>query len=169
MRKIGLFAGVFDPIHLGHTGFIKQAIAADALDKVYVLVEKKPKYKTCLANYEHRRRMAGLAIKDIPQAELYEAPGEYFPITSALPGIKKTEPDAEIFLLVGDDVAGHIGSWHDPTGLIRTARLIIAPRGKTGPYGEVSSLKIRNKLTAGDKNVELDPAVLRYCLKHGLY
>ncbi len=86
-RKIGLFAGVFDPIHLGHTHFINQAIEDKSLDKVYVLIEREPRYKNCIAPYEDRKNMVALAIQDIPKAAIYEAASPFFPITSSLPDI----------------------------------------------------------------------------------
>ncbi|MEI9913739.1 MAG: adenylyltransferase/cytidyltransferase family protein [Candidatus Saccharibacteria bacterium] len=39
-RKIGIYAGSFDPIHLGHITFALQAIEQAGLDKVYFLPEE---------------------------------------------------------------------------------------------------------------------------------
>jgi nicotinate-nucleotide adenylyltransferase len=166
-KRIGLFAGVFDPIHLGHTSFIRRAIEDNRLDKVFVLVERAPKFKQCIASYEQRTTMAELALKNIPQAEIYESASEFFPITSSLPAIKKANPDAGIYLLVGNDVAAHMDKW-EATDELADIRLIIAERGAAVPYSDVSSLKIRQKRQAG-QDVELDPKVLAYCEDNKLY
>lgn len=167
MKRIGLFAGVFDPIHLGHTSFLRRAIEENRLDMVYVLVERAPKYKKCIAAYEHRKAMAKLAIEDIGNAEIYEPASDFFPITSSLPDIKRTNPGAEIFLLLGDDVAAHIDKWEAGDEL-KGVKLIVAERNARMPYSDVSSLKIRQKKQAG-LEVELDPRVLAYCEENSLY
>jgi nicotinate-nucleotide adenylyltransferase len=168
MKKIGIFAGVFDPIHLGHTYFIEQSVKKYALDKVYVMVEQEPRYKTCLASYGHRKKMAGLATRGIPQAEIYESESKFFPLTSSLPEIKKANPGSKLFLLLGDDVAAHIKDWQGSGQLLKGVELIIADRKHGGRYAEVSSLKARNKLAEGIES-EISPAVLDYCRENGLY
>lgn len=167
MKRIGLFAGVFDPIHLGHTSFLRRGIRENRLDKVYVLVEQVPKYKRCIASYEDRKAMAALALGDIPNTEVYESPGKFFPITASLPEIKKANPEAELYLLLGDDVAAHIDKWESGDEL-KGVKLIVAKRNADIPYSEVSSLKIRQKIKTGQE-VELDPKVLAYCEENKLY
>ena len=160
MKRIGIFAGVFDPIHLGHTEFIKKAVKEHSLDKVYVLIEQNPKFKTCLASYEHRKKMAELATENIPEAEIYETAAESFPITSSLPGIKGANPDAEIFLLLGDDVAEHINEWQAKE-ILEGVELIVAKRNQGEPLSRISSLKIRQNIQ--DNEVAgLEPKVLGY-------
>lgn len=166
--RVGVFAGVFDPIHLGHSYFIKKTIAEKRLDKIYVLVEKRPRYKKCAASYEHRLKMTRIALKDIPEVEIYEGESEYFPITADLPTIKKANPEAKIHLLLGEDVAEHIGDWEDPNAALEGVELIIAKRKKGEPYAEASSLKIRKSLK-NNGPVQLDPSVADYIKKNRLY
>lgn len=168
MKKIGIFAGVFDPIHLGHTYFIDHSIKKHSLDKVYILVEREPKYKTCLASYEHRKAMAGLAIEDIPRAEIYEPSSKFFPVSASLPEISKANPNSKLFLLLGDDVAKHINEWPDSEKLLKDVELVIAVRGSDEPYSKVSSLKVRKKIETGGEP-EVSPEVLDYCGANQLY
>jgi nicotinate-nucleotide adenylyltransferase len=167
-RKIGLFAGVFDPIHLGHTYFINQAIEDKGLDKVYVLIEREPRYKKCIAPYEDRKNMVELAIKYIQQAGIYEAASPSFPITSSLPDISKAEPDAKLYLLLGDDVAEHINEWQ-AAEILKDVELVVVLRGRGGPKTELSSLKIRKQLAETGESAGLDARVLKYCLEKSLY
>lgn len=168
MSRVGIFAGVFDPIHPGHTFFLEKAANDKKLDKVYVLIERHPKYKSHVASYEDRREMVRLSLQKIPAAEIYEGKDEYFPITSNLPDIKKTNPGSQFFLLLGEDVAAHIGSWDDSKGALDDVELIIAKRKKGEPFAEASSLKIRNSLK-NDELVELDPGVAEYIKHNQLY
>lgn len=158
---------MFDPIHLGHTEFIKRAITGQGLDKVYVLIERKPKYKTCIAGYADRKQMVGLALEQIKEAEIFEPESEFFPVTSALPDIRKANPGAKLFLLAGDDVAARIGEWKEPD-VLEGVSLVVAKRGLEGQYSNVSSLKVREKMKK-DEHPELDPKVLAYCESKRIY
>lgn len=169
MKNIGLFAGVFDPIHLGHIHFINQAIKKSGLDKVYLLIEREPKYKDSVAAYEHRRRMVELATARVSKIELYESKSPFFPISSSLPEIRQTNPGASIFLLLGQDVADHIRGWAGANKLLKDVKLIIAPRGGEGVYSETSSFKIRQELKKGKVPAGLDRSVLDYCRQNGIY
>lgn len=168
MKKIGVFAGVFDPIHIGHTEFIKQAVQDKKLDKVYLLVEKKPKYKNCIASYRHRRKMAELATADIPQVQIFEQAADTFPITSTMPRIRDENPSAKLFLLLGDDVAAHINEWQDRDAL-KDVEMIVANRNREERYSKISSLKIRNQLKKSGQMPALHPDVLKYCQDKKLY
>jgi nicotinate-nucleotide adenylyltransferase len=46
MKKIGIFAGTFDPIHEGHVAFAQAVLADLSLDKIYFLPERQPRRKT---------------------------------------------------------------------------------------------------------------------------
>ena len=168
MKRIGIFAGVFDPIHLGHIEFIKKVIKENKLDKVYILVEQEPRFKICLASYEHRKKMTELAIKGIPKAEIYEPAAKSFPITSSLPEIRKANPDTGIFLLLGDDVAEHINKWPDAQRLLKGVELVVAERNRDDSLSQVSSLKVRKQIKDGD-DTGLDLKVLGYIRANNLY
>ncbi len=169
MERIGIFAGVFDPIHLGHTAFIKKSATENKLDKVYILIEKTPRYKKCIAGYEHRKEMVRLAVSGLAGVSIYETATESFPISAAVPKIKKSKPGAEIFLLVGDDVKEHMSSWADSEWLLANTKLIVARRNGGGEYAAASSLKIRGKLRNKQQDVDLDNKVLKYCQSKKLY
>ena len=67
-KRIGIYGGTFDPIHLGH---IKVAMAARLrfhLEKVIFVAARCPPHKSIndISYSEHRYAMVELAIKDIP-------------------------------------------------------------------------------------------------------
>lgn len=169
MKNIGLFAGAFDPIHLGHIHFINQAIKKSELDKVYLLIEREPKYKESVADYEHRRRMVELATAQNPKIELYDSKSPFFPISSSLPEISQANPGVNIFLLLGQDVADHIHGWEGADKLLKNVNLIIAPRGEEGAYSQMSSFKIKQELKKSKTPAGLDRLVLDYCRQNGIY
>ena len=65
-KRIGLFGGSFDPIHLGHIAILKSFLYSGYIDEVWVLVNPNPPHKHVLdANYSDRLRMVQMATKDI--------------------------------------------------------------------------------------------------------
>ncbi len=165
MKRLGVFAGTFDPIHLGHTAFVEQAIEAHELETVLVLVEKKPRFKTCFANYEQRSEMVRLAIAENPKIRLYETNCDDFPITNCLPKIRTEYDDAKLFLLIGTDVAKHIKTWPNAGELLRGIELIIGQRQPAAP----SSLKVRRSLAISPQTTALNPQVKSYITQNNLY
>ncbi|MCA9332160.1 adenylyltransferase/cytidyltransferase family protein, partial [Candidatus Saccharibacteria bacterium] len=45
MKKVGIYAGSFDPIHKGHIALAEQAIQQCGQDKVFFMVEPRPRRK----------------------------------------------------------------------------------------------------------------------------
>lgn len=65
-KRIGLFGGSFDPIHLGHIAILKSFLSSGYIDEVWVLVNPSPPHKHVLdANYSDRLSMVQMATKDI--------------------------------------------------------------------------------------------------------
>lgn len=165
MTKIGVFAGTFDPIHLGHTGFIEQSIEKNGLNKVLLLIEKNPRFKTCLADYEQRRKMAQLAIADNSRIEIYETDYDDFPLSHCLPKIRAEHEAAELFLLLGNDVAEHIKTWPGFEQLLSGIELIIGERAPASP----SSVKVRENLRILREKSALHKDVYHYIRQSNLY
>ena len=63
-RKIALFGGTFDPVHLGHTTVAEDAARRISAEKIVFIPAKRSPLKGFLpkANDEHRLRMITLAI-----------------------------------------------------------------------------------------------------------
>jgi nicotinate-nucleotide adenylyltransferase len=161
---IGILAGTFDPVHLGHIGFIEQTIRDKKLDKVYLLLEKKPKHKAVYASYEDRFNMVASAIRSHPNIEVYDCKAENYPISRCLPKIKKVDSSAKLYLLTGQDVAEHIMSWEGAENLLDGVELVVASRDDG-----ITSGKIRKAIANGQKPIGLETEVLEYIQKRKLY
>jgi nicotinate-nucleotide adenylyltransferase len=72
ISRIGIIGGSFDPVHNGHLRIAETAQHKYKLDKVIFVPAYCPPHKArpTLAPYEHRFRMIGLAIKNIPAFEV---------------------------------------------------------------------------------------------------
>jgi nicotinate-nucleotide adenylyltransferase len=120
-----------------------------------------------------------------------ERPGPCYTVDT-LRAIHASDPDAELTLIVGADMARTLASWHEPREILKLARLAVAEREGSSrrkvldallslggedrvvfvdmvPH-EISSSLVRRRLTAGEPIDELVGAdVADYIAEHELY
>lgn len=164
MLRIAVLAGVFDPIHLGHLDFIERIIAEKSLNKVYLLAEKAPQHKPVFASFADRLKMIELALENHPNIEIYDCDAENYPISHALPEIKKSNASSQIYLLTGHDVAEHIRSWDGVEQLLKNVEIVVANRNDGITSGKIRKSLAKNQIPHG-----LDPKVIEYIQRAKLY
>ncbi len=190
-KRIGIFGGTFDPVHLGHLAIAQTAKAQAHLDKVLFVVAAAPPHKSgdALTPADTRVAMTAAAIREEPAFELsrieLDRPGlSYTADTLAL--LKKSMPGARLFLIVGYDSAIDLPRWHSPENIMRLATLLIAPRPENTqplppllkghyemlvmPEYRLSSSDIRARLQRGEcVSGALPEAVMRIIQEKRLY
>ncbi len=194
LNKVGIFAGSFDPVHEGHLAFARQAIEECGLDKVFFLVEPRPRRKQGVRALEHRAKMVQLAIKNEKQMGSIMLEQTRFTVAETLPILKARFKGADLHLLFGDDVLKHLAGWPHIEELLNGVGFIIGIRSNsdaairatlktlektrgikvnytifksTAP--DISSTRIRIALKRGQQVQGLTRPVLRYVQTHGLY
>lgn len=193
MKKIGVFAGTFDPIHNGHMAFANAALAY-GLDKVYLLPEPRPRRKQGVRALEHRLEMINLAIADEPRLGSIKLEQARFTPHETLPVLQERFKGAQIVLLFGDDVIAHIADWPHINDLVQSVELLVAVRhhnrnklaetfailhqtsGLAFDYQliepaqvDVSSSRVRASLRAGDTSHMISEQVAAYIRNRRLY
>lgn len=129
-RKVGIFAGSFDPIHEGHLQIAHEALSQCGLEKVFFLVEPRPRRKQGVKALEHRVRMVQLAIKNEPKFGSIILEQSQFTVSNTLPILQARFLGARLYLIMGDDVANHLAGWPHVAELADT-ELIVALRKKS--------------------------------------
>lgn len=192
--RIGIYPGAFDPIHAGHVAFAKQALEHFGLDKVYFLPEPRPRHKQGVKALEHRIAMIARAVKHEPQMGLVDVHDQQFTITETWPKITARFAGAELFMLLGSDVAMRLGAWPDLVEHIAAMPVfIVGMRQQSNEVNEVlhnlqsvrgiairyhlletqhqrvSSADIRMRLRKGVVPSQLHPSVQRYITENNLY
>lgn len=135
-RRVGLFGGSFDPVHLGHLHVAEAAQRAFALDRVVFVPAAQPPHKPGrrLAPGHHRLRMLALALAGHPDwsvSELeLERGGTSFTIDTvrALPAALGAPDDVAIFLLLGDDNLPGLPAWREARALVERVQPIVVRR-----------------------------------------
>ena len=185
-RKICLFGGTFDPIHLGHLHIAQAAVDELELDKVIFLPCKQSPHKSnhAQASEDDRLEMCRIATADIHWAEVDE-----HDLVAASPcyswrtaeNIATRFPDAELYWLMGTDQWQALPEWNRPNHLAHLVKFIVYTRGETptprqgyelhGITGShpASATKIRANMPQHLLTDWLSPEVAQYIEKHQLY
>ncbi len=117
MRKIGIFGGSFDPVHLGHVELGADAKEQAGLDRMYFVPAKLQPFKLDRKATEgfHRVNMLKLALRDHPELEVSEFELEQEGISytiQTLDHFRDVEGDgAAIYFLTGTDSFIKIHTW----------------------------------------------------------
>ena len=191
-KRIGIFAGSFDPVHSGHIAFALQACKTAKLDTVYFLPERRPRQKPGIEHVGHRAAMITRAIKPYNQLGLLELPDIYFDTRHTLVKLRREFADAQLVMLLGSDLLLHLAEWPDVGDLLSSTELAIGLRSaqttelvsraitqlpvqppavtiiKTA-NGHVASAKIRQAIRKRHQAAGLLASVQRYATAEWLY
>ncbi len=131
--RLGLFGGSFDPVHYGHLLLAESCREQCRLDEVWFVPAAAPPHKhdAILTPPRQRIEMLELAIGGHEafrccQIELQRGGTSY--TVDTLAEIRATEPEAELFLLLGADSLADLPNWKDCAGICRLATPVIVPR-----------------------------------------
>jgi len=130
--RIGLFGGSFDPPHAAHVALVKAAVSQLALDELRVLPTGHAWHKSrTLSAAEHRLAMAELAFAGVERVrvdprEILRAGPSY--TVDTLREIRLEQPGAELFLVIGEDQARSLTTWHDWEEIPKLAIICVAAR-----------------------------------------
>lgn len=138
-RRIGVFGGTFDPIHLAHLRCAEEAREQLGLERVLFVPAADPPHKVRrrLTPARHRLAMVRLAVAGHPAFAVSpiecERRGRSFTIDT-LRALRARLPDAALTLLVGLDAFCDIGTWKDYRSIFGLADLAVWTR----PPGRLS-------------------------------
>jgi nicotinate-nucleotide adenylyltransferase len=128
-QRIGIYSGTFDPIHIGHISFAKEALRRARLDRVIFMPEPHPRGKDMATDIRHRLTLVTAAIADTKEFSLLEPIAERFNIADTLPLLHRMFQDAELTLLLGSDVVRTFSDrWPGLDVLLGDVALVIGMR-----------------------------------------
>lgn len=186
-RKIGIFGGTFDPVHLGHIHLAQLAKESLGLDEVRFIPCQISPHKTGSppASGEDRCEMLRLATADLPWAvvdrsELQRpAPSYSYQTAEAL---STQFPGAQLFWIMGSDQWEALPHWKNPQQLAKDVEFVVLDRGNTPQPREgyrlqsicgshpASATAIRKALARGEVSPQwLPPAVAQWISDKRLY
>jgi nicotinate-nucleotide adenylyltransferase len=136
-RKIGLFGGSFDPVHLGHLWIAQAAWETLGLDVVrWLPAAKNPlKPNAPIASDEQRIAMLRLSIAGDQRFEIDDREirrGKVSYTVDTLGELAQEQPDASFTLIIGGDSLADFARWHRPEEILKLAQVAAVARGGLG-------------------------------------
>lgn len=185
-----MFGGSFDPIHHAHLIVARLAIEQLQLDQVQFTVAASQPFKQGrhVAAATDRLRMVELAVAGIPDftadgRELLRPAPSY--TVDTLRELRAEQPDAQLILLMGADVARGFSEWRDPDQVRMLATIAVChrpagtpPPGPRDPFDadvrvphlDISSTDIRARAARGLTLAGwVPPAVADYIVASRIY
>lgn len=114
--RIGIYGGSFNPVHLGHVGVARRAIADLALDRLIVVPANVSPFKAEHPMVWDRVAMVQAAFRDLEKTtvDLREiARGGVSYAIDTVREIAAENPGAELFFVIGEDSVEGLPRWKD--------------------------------------------------------
>ncbi|GIV27732.1 MAG: putative nicotinate-nucleotide adenylyltransferase [Bacteroidia bacterium] len=137
-KKIGLFFGSFNPIHIGHLAIANYFAEFTDLNEIWFVVSPHNplKEKKSLLAQHHRFYMVNLAIEDYPKFRSsdieFHLPQPSYTIHT-LAHLKEKYPHYHFALLLGQDNLSTFHKWKNFEVILEKYKLYIYPRPNSTP------------------------------------
>jgi nicotinate-nucleotide adenylyltransferase len=196
--RIGILGGTFNPPHLGHLVCAQEAYIQLRLARVMLVPARIPPHKAVddEPGASHRLEMCRLAIHgdeerfEVSDLEIRREGPSY--TVDTLEELHSSNPDNDLFLILGGDIAAGLPGWHEPERVLSLATIAVAERPGTphdaiaealrsipgGEHGRffdmpeigISSTMLRERARTGESTRYLLPDAVRdYIDRHRLY
>lgn len=178
MKKIAIYGGSFDPPHKGHKLLAENLASVCGAEKVIIIPTALSPFKnSSSATAEDRLNMCKLFFKEdlfqISDVEIKRGGKSY--TVDTLTQIKEENPEAELFLFMGDDMLLSFDKWYCYQEILRLATIVCACR--TENLEELQNMKsfVKNVLKAEERVIicesvpfEISSTEIRSSLKDGV-
>ena len=148
MKRIGLFGGSFDPVHIGHLLVAQAACEELSLERLFFIPAAQSPFKPTAipAAPELRLRMLHMALFGKPNYEIDKQEigrgGVSFTIDTVRDYAARF-PKVEIFYLIGADHVPTLPKWRDAEELARMVQFVVIPRPGEIPAEAPAPFRVR--------------------------
>jgi nicotinate-nucleotide adenylyltransferase len=193
MKKVGLFFGTFNPIHIGHLIIANHLVEFSDLDEVWFVITPQSPFKTKQSMLEdhHRYQMVYEAVQEYPKLKPskieFDLPQPNYTINTLAHLDEKYVEDHQFALIMGEDNLKSFHKWKNYETILELYAIYVYPRVSEGtvdhqfkghpkitkvdaPIMEISSTFIRKAHKAG-KNIRpmLPESVWKYMDEMNFY
>jgi nicotinate-nucleotide adenylyltransferase len=172
MSRVGIFGGTFDPIHNGHLQVAEDVRKNLAMEKILFVPSFLPPHKLDKEVTEAglRFEMVSLALEEYPHFEIseFEFQKEGISYTvETLNALKRSNPDVELFLIMGVDQLLDMDSWREPEKIFQISN-VVAMRRPGYRREEIESLDWYSKILWVDVTpIEISSSMIRKKIQQG--
>ena len=170
MKKIGLYFGTFNPIHIGHLTIANHMVEYSDLDEIWMIVTPHNpfKNKSSLLDNHHRLEMVYKATENypkiIPSDIEFKLPQPNYTINT-LVHLEERYPNKSFSLIMGEDNLKSLHKWKNYETILENYNVYVYPR--------ISENKIPEQFLNNPKIIkvaapimEISSTFIRNAIKH---
>ena len=170
-KKVGLYFGTFNPIHIGHLAIANHMVEFSDLDEVWMVVTPHNPHKkksTLLADH-HRLEMvyrATEAYDNIKPSNIeFGLPQPNYTVNT-LAHLEEKYPDYQFALIMGEDNLNTLNKWKNNEVILERFEVFVYPRVTSTTIKE--EFKNHPKITKVDAPImEISSTFVRNAVKNG--
>ena len=172
MKKIGLFFGSFNPIHIGHLILANYILENSDMDELWFVVSPQNPFKDkkSLLTDHNRLDMVQLAVKNYPKMRAsnveFSLPKPSYTIDT-LTYLKEKYPNYSFALIMGEDNLDSLPKWKNAEKLMSDYQIIVYPRTFEGEKKDSEYLQHENISMVNAPIIELSATEIRNMIKKG--
>ncbi|MDI6783728.1 MAG: nicotinate-nucleotide adenylyltransferase [bacterium] len=173
LKRVGIFGGTFNPIHLGHLIIAQESLSQFGLEKIIFVPSAIPPHKSLqgMAPVKERLQMVKLAISGNAQFAVSDLElkrnDKSYTIETIKTFQKKYGPETELYFIIGLDALLEIFTWKNAEQLLDLCWFLVAPRAGFGINLLDKRIKKRVRLIAMNP-VNISASEIRKRVKLGL-
>ena len=174
-RKLGFYGGAFDPPHLAHLALAKHAIARLDLDALHVVPTGQAGHKAPSRTPAfHRLAMLSLTFAGIPQVVIDDRETRRSGLSYTVDSLQELHvehPQAQWFLIIGEDQAKSLESWRDWQKIVQIAQVVVAARASEDPpsssVGRWHNRAAQNAIDMAFPSMDISATRIREAVEQG--
>lgn len=191
-KRVGLFGGTFDPVHIGHIAIVDSFLRSRLIDELWILLTPFPPHKQDKQHisYKDRKNMLDLAFNDHNNVKVCtverDLPKPSYTVRT-IQYLQNKHKGVDFYLCIGEDSLANFDTWKDYEKILNICDLLVAERPgvshdkieqniiekaffvKHEPI-KVSSTTIRSLISSGETVKHLlAPQVNDYIMDNDLY
>ena len=138
MKKVGLFFGTFNPIHIGHLVIANHMVEFSDLDEVWFVITPMSPFKTkkTLLDNHHRYQMVFEATKDYeklrPSKIEFDLPRPNYTINTLVHLEERYDEKYDFSLIMGEDNLKGFHKWKNFETILENHSIYVYPRISVG-------------------------------------
>ena len=134
MKKVGLYFGTFNPIHIGHLVIANHMVEFSDLDEVWFVITPLSPFKkkqSLLANY-HRYQMVDEAVQDYPKLKPskieFDLPQPNYTVDTLVHLNERYGKSSCFSLIMGEDNLNNFHKWKNYEVILEHHNIYVYPR-----------------------------------------
>ncbi|WP_422858386.1 nicotinate (nicotinamide) nucleotide adenylyltransferase [Flagellimonas sp. S174] len=158
MKRIGLFFGTFNPIHIGHLVLANHMVEFSNLDEVWFVITPQSPFKTnqSLLENHHRYQMVYEAVEDYPKLKPskieFDLPQPNYTINTLTHLYEEYGDSSQFALIMGEDNLKSFHKWKNYEVILENHEIYVYPR--------VSEGKAKSELLKHPKIHQVDAPIM---------